>query len=146
MLNQKLWIAIVFASALAYSYARWLNYPTPGTPRTPDGKPNRSARAPRASNGKPGLSGLWQIEPPDSGELQRIFGDLSAFVVLGDDFSKYFLNILADFKHGEEPMRPGASSLFQKRAEALGQEGPASYCLPLGSLRSDLIPVPYKII
>ena len=28
--------------------AQWLNYPTPGIPRLPDGKPNLSAPAPRA--------------------------------------------------------------------------------------------------
>lgn len=40
--------------------AQWLNYPTPGIPRTPDGKPNLSARAPKTPNGKPDLSGLWR--------------------------------------------------------------------------------------
>ena len=38
---------------------QWLNYPTPGIPRTPDGKPNLSAPAPKTSGGKPDLSGLW---------------------------------------------------------------------------------------
>jgi hypothetical protein len=33
--------------------AQWLNYPTPGTPRTRDGKPNLTAPAPRAAKGKP---------------------------------------------------------------------------------------------
>ena len=33
--------------------AQWLNYPTPGTPRTKDGKPNLSAPAPRTPDGKP---------------------------------------------------------------------------------------------
>jgi len=33
--------------------AQWLNYPTPGIPRLPDGKPNLTAPAPRTSDGKP---------------------------------------------------------------------------------------------
>ena len=65
--------------------AQWLNYPTPGTPRTKDGKPNLSAPAPRASNGKPDLSGVWQVEPPAPGEMERKVGDLGTFVVPGDD-------------------------------------------------------------
>jgi len=39
--------------------AQWINYPTPGTPRLPDGKPNLAAPAPR-TGGVPDLSGIWQ--------------------------------------------------------------------------------------
>jgi len=39
--------------------AQWLTQPTPGIPRTADGKPNLSAPAPRTPDGKPDLSGLW---------------------------------------------------------------------------------------
>lgn len=43
--------AIVLLSApLA---AQWLNYPTPGLPRTADGQPNLTAPAPRTADGKP---------------------------------------------------------------------------------------------
>src|SRR5229473_5608830 len=50
------------------AHAQWLNYPTAGVPRLPDGKPNLSAPAPRTADGKPDLSGIWQLEarcPPD---------------------------------------------------------------------------------
>lgn len=43
---------------------QWLNYPTPGIPRTPDGKPNLSATTPRLADGKPDLSGLWEADNP----------------------------------------------------------------------------------
>ena len=42
------------------SYAQWVNYPVPGIPRTPGGKPNLSAPAPRTADGKPDLSGVWE--------------------------------------------------------------------------------------
>src|SRR5215469_300175 len=41
--------------------AQWPKHPTPGLPRTPDGKPDLSAPAPRAANGKPDLSGVWMV-------------------------------------------------------------------------------------
>ena len=64
--------------------AQWLNYPTPGTPRTKDGKPNLAAKAPRAPNGKPDLSGVWHAEYAPPGEIERLFGDVfKDFVVPG---------------------------------------------------------------
>ena len=41
--------------------AQWLNYRPPGTPVTPDGKPDLSAPAPHAPNGKPDLTGTWPL-------------------------------------------------------------------------------------
>ena len=41
--------------------AQWLNYPTPGIPRLPNGKPNLAAPAPRSVDGNPDLSGLWKF-------------------------------------------------------------------------------------
>jgi hypothetical protein len=54
--------------------AQWLNHPTPGIPRTHDGKPDLAAPAPRTSDGKPDLAGVWtgpEYSPrPDPGDVQ----------------------------------------------------------------------------
>jgi len=42
--------------------AQWLHYPSPGIPRTPDGKPNLSAPVPKGPDGKPDLYGLWELD------------------------------------------------------------------------------------
>src|ERR1700732_1564530 len=130
--------------------AQWLNYPTPGTPRTKDGKPNLAARAPRAPNGKPDLSGVWQAEYAPLGENERLFGDVFRdFVVPGDDprtFSKYRLNILADFKPEEAPMRPEAAALLRKHSQGR-KDSPSTRCVPQGIPRLDLDNyLPFKII
>src|SRR5260370_19801755 len=44
--------------------AQWLQYPIPGIPRLPDGKPNLSAPAPRSSDGHSDLSGIWRLRRP----------------------------------------------------------------------------------
>jgi hypothetical protein len=128
------------------SNAQWLHYPTPGTPRTHDGTPNLAAKPPRASNGKPDLSGVWQPAYAPAGENERLFGDFKG-VVPGDDprmFSKYFLDILADFKPEESPMQPAAAALFRKQSN-LGS--PSTRCVPQGIPRGDLDNyLPFKII
>ena len=60
--------AIVFALT-NLCQAQWINHPTPGIPRTSDGKPNLAAPAPRTSDGKPDLSGLWQAETSSIPEI-----------------------------------------------------------------------------
>ena len=52
-------LALLLAAASAPVAAQWLDHPTPGIPRTSDGKPNHAAPAPRTPDGKPDLSGLW---------------------------------------------------------------------------------------
>src|SRR5262245_32871759 len=53
--------------------AQWLNRPTPGIPRAPDGKPKLTAAAPRTADGKPDFNGVWTGPPqspqPDSRDV-----------------------------------------------------------------------------
>ena len=53
------YLPVVFAAFGTTVAAQWLNYPTPGIPRTADGKPNLTAPAPRTGDGRPDLTGLW---------------------------------------------------------------------------------------
>ena len=100
-------IAIVTIVLSAPVAAQWLTQPTPGIPRTPDGKPNLAAPAPRAPDGKPDLSGLWNRLSP-----------------------KYHRNIAADLKPGE--IQPWARALVDERREHLGKDYMNVRCLPLG--------------
>ena len=87
--------------------AQWLNRPTPGIPRTSDGKPNLAAPAPRTADGKPDLSGLWTKISPT-----------------------YAHNIAADLKPGD--IQPWAEALVQKRLEDLDRDYMNVLCVPLG--------------
>src|SRR5579871_5866725 len=107
--------------------AQWLNLPTPGIPRTADGKPNLSAPAPRTPDGKPDLSGVWAAEAAPASPNSTFAGETFADLLF---ISKYALNIFADLKPGEAPMNPGATSLVQERTATQHRDSPTSHCLP----------------
>ncbi len=151
MSDRAMKVGVLFAGALFCAHAQWLNYPTPGTPRSHDGKPNLAASTPRASNGKPDLSGVWRSELAPAGEYERLFGnEAKTYAVPGDDprdFPKYFHNILVDFKPEESPLRPEFVELFRKNAAKRGTESPVARCLPQGLPRADLTNyAPFKMI
>jgi hypothetical protein len=108
-----------------------------GAPRTPDGKINMTGPVPML-NGKPDLSGIWQVqaEPRAPGGL---FG-------LGESpNSKYFRNILSDFKPDEQPLTPAGAELLRQHTQP-GAFNPTLNCLPDGVPHGDLLPEPFKII
>ena len=131
--------------------AQWLNFRTPGTPRTRDGEPNLSAPTPRALDGKPDLSGVWMHEISTVAEMKRIFGSRFEETVKVDvpgmelgTQHKYAFNILLDFKPEDSPMRPAAVELmkkvsFARKPEELCTENPG---VPL----ADLLSEPIKIV
>jgi len=139
----------MLAGVLVCAHAQWLDYPAPGTPRTRDGKANLSAPAARGSDGNPDLSGVWQVEPVP-GEVERLLGNLpESTVVAADDprtFSKYFFDILADFKPEEELMKPAAVEFFRKHAKEFQEANTEAHCLPAGIPRAELLSAPFKIV
>jgi hypothetical protein len=86
--------------------AQWQTHPTPGVPRTADGKPNLAAPTPRTPDGRPDLSGIWR------------------FNGLG-----YTFNI---FGNHDVDMLPWAKALYAKRVANYGKDSPDTNCLPAG--------------
>jgi hypothetical protein len=120
---------------LASGNAQWLNYPTPGVPRLPGGKPDLSAPARRTANGKPDLSGVWQLEAPACG--QNGCGDYPG--------APEFLNMGAKLKGGL-PYQPWAAALVKERSADLGRDDPVASCRPAGVMRILTFPPYRKII
>jgi hypothetical protein len=86
--------------------AQWINYPTPGIPRLPDGKPDLSAPVPRLADGKPDLSGIWR----GAGPLYRF-------------------NIAQDLE--PQDIQPWAEELFLQRVRDSRKDSPLAKCLPV---------------
>src|ERR1041385_1834520 len=97
-------ILTLLSLAAVPASAQWLNYPTPGTPRLADGKPNLSAPAPRTADGKPDLSGIWRGAGP-----------------------MYRFNIAQDLK--PEDIQPWAEALFLQRVRDNRKDSPLARCM-----------------
>jgi hypothetical protein len=131
-----------------------LNFPTPGTPRTRDGKPNLAAPAPRALDSKPDLSGVWMHEITTIAEVKRLFGHrFDAEIELappGMEIGtqhKYAFNILLDFKPEESPMRPETAEMFRRRASQVIASDSSNVCTGvLGFPLAGLLSEPIKIV
>ena len=132
-----MWMGTAILGAALCAPAQWVNTPIPDAPRTPDGKVNMTGPVPRL-DGHPDLSGIWQAE----GE-PRAPGGL--FGIGESTNSKYFRNVLSDFKAGEEPLTPAGTAMFQKHT-APGAFNPTLNCLPDGVPHADLLPEPFKIL
>jgi len=102
-------------------HAQWIAYPTPGIPRTPDGKPNLTAPAPKTPDGKPDLSGIWQTT------------------------SGRWLNNLA-VDGVDVPFTPQSRAVFRDRQDKNGKGRPSERCLPHGVTDFDALPTPTKFV
>ena len=98
-------IAVVVLSVPAF--AQWAVHPTPGLPRTSDGKANLSAPAPRTADGKPDLSGVWRVRQ-----------------------ATYLFYITSALKPGD--IQPWAAALYAQRADNLRRDSDGIKCLPPG--------------
>ena len=127
-------LAVIGVMWSAVARTQWLDYPTPGIPRLPNGKPNLAAPAPRAADSKPDLSGVWEV-----------VGD-RVMETDGRVRSKYLYNIAADLPGGA-PFLPWAKALHDERQKALGVGAPSERCLPHGIPAAMLTrTLPFKIL
>jgi len=116
--------------------AQWLQYPTPGVPRLPDGSPNLQAPTPRTPDGKPDFSGIWEPEknrpcPPEGCADMQV--------------PLEFLNIGSSLKDGP-PYQPWAAEIRKTRTEQNRKDDPVSRCLPGGIVKLHTTPQLRKII
>jgi hypothetical protein len=130
-MKNLLLLSIFILVASFCANAQWLNYPESKTPRMKDGKPNLAAPAPRR-DGKPDLSGVWHPVPSTKAEWESVLGAHGLELQIDLDLSsKYAINLLADFKPGEEPLRRAPGPPPKAENECLPDSLPfANYIAP----------------
>jgi hypothetical protein len=106
--------------------AQWLDYPTKGIPRTPDGKPNLTAPTPKLPDGKPDLSGLW----------------------LGDQWAPAGRrpNPPGATRSSPPEMLPWAQKVFDERRASQIKDDPEARCMPQGVPKATTLPYPVEIV
>jgi hypothetical protein len=145
------WIrAVVMAVCVAAApslVAQWPSYPTPGVPRTPDGKPDLTAPTPRTADGKVDFSGIWNLRFGGGGGRGRGAGapptpppppDPNAIPV-----SQFFEVAGRGYPL---PMTPWAAELKKKRMADNSKDNPDVFCLPIGLMQYHNHPQPRQIV
>ena len=114
--------------------AQWLSHPTPGAPRTRDGKVDLSAPTPRQANGKPDLSGLWTADqscPPPGRDCGRS---------RPGPFASREINDIGVSLPGGLPYQPWLAALVKERTANHAKDDPHVRCFPDFFLRAYGLP------
>jgi hypothetical protein len=118
---RRLSVAALWCVLSVSAAAQWIGYPTPGIPRTRDGKPDLAAPAPKTPDGKPDLSGIW-LTPS----------------------SRWLQNLAADGV--EVPFTPASRAIWEERRANNGKGRPSERCISHGVTDFDALGTPTKII
>jgi len=143
MLNAAGIIVCVISAPI---WAQWLDYPTPGVPRLPDGKPNLFAPAPRTPDGKPDLTGIWGLSCPVGNAIVGGFaGQPNVYCATEVAIPPEFGNIGQALKDGL-PYQPWAAELVKRTRADNRPNDPLTHCLPTGIVRLHVFPLFRKIV
>jgi hypothetical protein len=124
MIRTLLKTLLMVCAVATLASAQWDPYPSKRVPRTADGKVDMNAPAQRTPYGKPDLSGFWMPE----------------------NQVKYLLNLAADMKPDDIPLKPWALELYKQRIDNNGKDHPGVSCLPSGIPEKLNIPDGLKLV
>jgi hypothetical protein len=106
---KAVWLFVWVMLCAAPAGAQWLNYRTPGLPRTADGKVKMTAPTPRTPDGKPDFTGAWT---PSGGQ-----GALDGLETL---------------RVAPDALKPWAREVMRERAHDFFKTRPDFQCRPSG--------------
>ena len=128
-------VVVAFGWLSSDTSAQWTRYPTPGLPRTADGKVDMSAPTPRTADGKPDLSGFWAADEPDFRRQDQPPAPNDA------GWSGRMFLIARDL-----PVQPWLAALGKERQANRLKDDPHVRCMPLTFLRAYGMPHVLKFV
>jgi hypothetical protein len=144
----RLMTSLLFVAGCAQ--AQWIHWPTPGVPRTADGRLDKTAKTPRTPDGKPDFSGMWWLggKPrpcPDSigGQKDCAEKGLGLPDQGGSDLGAQTINITDGV---DVPYQPWVRDLLRTRLVVPGKDDPHVRCLPSSLPRLYTLPHLQKFI
>jgi len=145
---RRVLLVVTMVGMTGVADAQWVSYVAKGTPMTRDGRPNLTAPAPRTAKGTPDLSGVWQAEGASIPELIKLLPGSGGQNGLGEDIpTKYFVNLLADFAPGTEPLQPEAAAAARGLSlTSVSKDDVGLACLPSGVPLVVTAPAPFKFV
>jgi hypothetical protein len=145
------WITAVGVLALCVALApsldaQWPSYPTPGVPRTADGKPILDGPPPRTAEGKPDFSGIWQLGGfgGGGGRGRGAGGAAPAAPDPNAIPNSQFFEVAG--RGANLPLQPWAAELKKKRMANNSKDNPDVWCLPIGLMQYHNHPQPRQIV
>jgi hypothetical protein len=145
-------VAVVVAAVMVMSStigAQWSSYPTPGVPRTADGKPVLDGPAPRTADGKVDFSGIWNLSfgggggGRGAGRGRGVGAPQPAADPNAIPTSQFFEVAGRGYPL---PMQPWAAELKKKRMADNSKDNPDVWCLPIGLMQYHNHPQPRQIV
>jgi hypothetical protein len=132
--------ALIALSAIpAAAFAQWLDYPTPGIPRTESGAPDLNAPAPRTPDGKPDFSGIWFANVPSTDMCET--GDC----IQEERMAREQINLGIKLEGGLPYTDWSREQMVERRADG-GINDPHMHCMPPNYPRAWTLPQHTKIV
>ncbi len=136
---RNLLACIVLCTFSSIALAQWLGYPTPGIPRTADGKADLTAATPRTSDNKPDLSGIYFSNVPSKDYCKE------KNCVQEERMAREQINMGLNMPGGL-PYTDWSKERVKERGVNGGRDDPHAYCKPPNFPRAYTLPQYMKIV
>jgi hypothetical protein len=136
---QRVLTFLVLCTFSSTVLAQWLDFPTPGIPRTAAGGPDMTAPAPRTSDNKPDFTGIWFSNVPSVDTCAE------EGCITEERMAREQINLGLGLPDGLPYTQWSLDIMVDRRANS-GREDPHTYCMPPNFPRAYTLPQYMKVV